>query len=67
LNAYPHVKDFIMNHRRKFPQVQVKYREGSPPSLVLVSGDGDEEDQVRMDSWKIEDILEFFQNTFNKG
>jgi len=45
----------------------VKYREGSPPSLVLVSGDGDEEDQVRMDSWKIEDILEFFQNTFNKG
>ena len=56
-----------MKHRHKFPKVQVKYKEGSPPNLILMEGnDADGEgDTVRMDSWKIEDILEFLHNTFD--
>ena len=64
LNAYPFVKEFIMQHRREYPQVRVNYVNGSPPSLTLITDDNDESDQLRMDSWKLEDILEFLQNTF---
>jgi hypothetical protein len=58
LNAYPHVKDFITNHRHSFPAVKVSYKQGSAPNLIL-QGSEDEEETVRMDKWKIEDILEF--------
>lgn len=32
--------------------------------MTLITDDNDESDQLRMDSWKLEDILEFLQNTF---
>lgn len=44
----------------------MNYQEGSPPSLFLFGEDGEEEESVRMDSWKLEDILEYLDTTFAK-
>jgi len=53
-----------MNHRHKFPKVKVTYKNGSPPNLILFSENDQDEETIRMDKWKIEDILEYLGSKF---
>lgn len=58
---YPAVLDFIEERAHAFPALQVKYRANMQPRLVTRGESGDEQEAIRIDTWKSEQIEEFLR------
>jgi len=56
---YPNIQTFIDDRLGEFPEVDVKYRFGAPPKLIMKDDKGNLKDSIRIDNWKTEQIEQF--------
>jgi len=60
LPAYTHVNDFIKAAKKKYgKRVQVKYKFGAFPQIVMKTADGKTGESIRIDNWQAETIEEY--------
>eukprot|EP00245_Coleochaete_scutata_P016506 TRINITY_DN7734_c0_g1_i1.p1 TRINITY_DN7734_c0_g1~~TRINITY_DN7734_c0_g1_i1.p1 ORF type:complete len:167 (+),score=26.09 TRINITY_DN7734_c0_g1_i1:140-640(+) len=59
LPFYSNIARFVDESAKNFPLLKIKWRQGSPPKLVLRDENGVDQETVRIDSWKTEQIEEF--------
>lgn len=58
---FPSVLEFIEEKAPDFPALKVKYRANMQPRLVTRNERGDEQETIRIDTWKTEQIEEFLR------
>ncbi len=58
---FPTVETFVDEKAEEFPGLEVEFRFGSAPRLVLRGGKGQRE-TLRIDRWKTEQIEEFLKD-----
>lgn len=56
---YPEVVGFIEEEKDRFPSVKVQYIFNSPPKLIMLDDAGHHKENIRIDNWKREHILQF--------
>lgn len=61
LREFPTVEHFVKDKAEDIDSLEVRYRFGSSPRLILVDESGKKE-KMRIDKWKTELIEEFLQN-----
>ncbi|CAM6026723.1 unnamed protein product [Sphagnum balticum] len=60
LAFYPDVQTFIDDRLKQFWEVvDVQYRYGSPPKLILKDENGNHKETIRIDNWKTDQIEQF--------
>lgn len=62
LQGLPMLREFIDKHSKSFPEVSVKQMPGRPPTLKLRTKDGSQREEVRVDAWKTEHVLDFLKS-----
>ncbi|KAK9141266.1 hypothetical protein Scep_010947 [Stephania cephalantha] len=58
---YPEVVGFIEEEKDQFPSIKVQYAFNSPPKLIMLDGDGQHKETIRIDNWKREHIRQFLK------
>ena len=60
----PHIKEFVehQDSDKKLKNVEVDFKRGAPPVLLLYDADGNEAEPVAVGQWKTEHIIEYLQN-----
>jgi len=59
LGRFPQVSAFIENHSKTFTNLKVKYTKGAPPRIKLY-GEGDFlEEEVNIENWDTDTIVQF--------
>ncbi|KAH7685014.1 Selenoprotein [Dioscorea alata] len=58
---YPEIVGFIEEDKDEFPSVKVQYVYGSPPKLLMLGDDGFQNESIRIDNWKRENIRRFLK------
>ncbi|KAJ7538399.1 hypothetical protein O6H91_11G046300 [Diphasiastrum complanatum] len=58
---YRNVEAFIEKSLAQFPLVDVNYRFGSSPKLIMKDERGNEKESIRIDNWKTEHIEQFLK------
>lgn len=56
---YPNIQTFIDEKLSNFPEVDVKYRYGAPPKLIMKDEQGNHKESIRIDNWKTQQIEQF--------
>lgn len=60
LNGLPQIKDFIDKRSKKYTSLEVNFKYGAYPRLILSGSEGT--DTVRIDNWRKESIEEYLQD-----
>ncbi|KAK3204264.1 hypothetical protein Dsin_018310 [Dipteronia sinensis] len=58
---YPEIVGFIEEEKDKFPTVKVQYVFNSPPKLIMLDDEDQQQETIRIDNWKREHMLQFLQ------
>ncbi|CAL9120822.1 unnamed protein product [Musa textilis] len=64
---YPEVVAFIEEEKDEFPYVKVQYAYASPPKLIMLDGEGNQKEIIRIDNWKREHIRQFLKEKVKPG
>ncbi|KAF5465771.1 hypothetical protein F2P56_015749 [Juglans regia] len=58
---YPEIVGFIEEEKDQFPSVKVQYIFNSPPKLIMLDEASQHKENIRIDNWKREHILQFLR------
>lgn len=58
---YPNVQTFIDDKLIEFPEVDMQYRFGAPPKLIMKDEKGNHKESIRIDNWKTDQIEQFLK------
>lgn len=58
---YPNIQTFIDDKLSQFPDVDVQFRFGAPPKLIMNDESGNQKESIRIDNWKTEQIEQFLR------
>jgi len=58
---YPEIVGFIEEEKQNFPTLKVEYVFNSPPKLIMLDGDDERKETIRIDNWKREHLLQYMR------
>ena len=62
MKAFPEVTDFIETKAKDYGNLEVVYKRGQAPQLVMVTDNEDQEDEViSINNWKADYIVDFLK------
>uniref|UniRef100_A0A7S1WZG1 Selenoprotein F n=1 Tax=Tetraselmis chuii TaxID=63592 RepID=A0A7S1WZG1_9CHLO len=68
LPAYPHINDFISRQVKEYTnKVEVKFKYGAYPRIILKNSAGKTGESVRIDSWQPEHLVEYLADKLIAG
>lgn len=61
IGLYPDVSTFVEEKASLFPKLRVVYRIGAAPKLIMQDSSTGEQEVVRIDNWKTENVEQFLR------